>query len=327
MTVLVAIYSQVPSWNIPVEYVERLRAIFPQHTFVHAPAEPDVAGAVVDAEVAFMSEMRPHHLGAARRLRWIHSPAAGVGGMLFPALRDSPVLITNSRGMSAEVIAEHVLALTLALLRKLPLAIRRQAERRWAQDEIAEPPPPRTVRGSRVTVIGLGGIGTASAARFAALGATVTGVRRRLDAAVPDGVTRVLATGDLHTALPDTDVLVVAAPQTSETRGLIGAAALGLMHPGALLINVSRGRLVDEAALAAALAAGRPGGAGLDVFEHEPLDAQSPLWTLPNVIITPHTAANRPDHWDAATALFARNLRRFARGEPLMNVVDKRAGY
>jgi phosphoglycerate dehydrogenase-like enzyme len=321
MTVLVAVYSQVPSWNIPASCVQRLRAAFPQHTFVHAPAESDVPGAVADADIALMSEMRPHHFTEARRLRWIHSPAAGVGGMLFPALRNSPVVITNSRGMSADVIAEHVLALTLALFRKLPLAIRSQALRHWAQDETAEPPPPRTVRGSRITIIGLGGIGAASAARFAALGAVVTGMRRRLEAPVPEGVTRVVARSDLHA------VLVIAAPQTSETRGIIGAEALGLMHGESLLINVSRGKLVDEAALAAALAAGRPGGAGLDVFEHEPLDPQSPLWTLPNVIITPHTAANRPDHWDAATALFAENLRRFERGEALLNVVDKEAGY
>lgn len=327
MKILVAVYSDVPAWNIPEPYVQRLREMFAQHEFVHVPAEPGVREAIGDADVAFMSEMRPHHLDTARRLRWIHSPAAGVGGMLSPALVESAVVITNSRGMSADVIAEHVMALTLALFRKLPLAIRSQAQRHWAQAQTAEPPALRTVQGSRVTIVGMGGIGGASAVRFAALGAAVTGVRRRLDAARPDGVTRIVGTADLHAVLPDTDVLVLAAPQTPETRGMIDGAALGSMHPRALLINVSRGKLVDERALAAALLSGRPGGAGLDVFEHEPLDARSPLWTLPNVIITPHTAANRADHWDAATDLFADNLRRFERGEPLRNVVDKAAGY
>lgn len=327
MKILVAVYSDVPSWNIPKRYVQQLRDAFPQHEFVHVAAEPGVIAAVGDTDVAFMSELRPQHLAAAPRLRWVHSPAAGVGGMLFPALRESGVAITNSRGMSAGVIAEHVLALTLALFRKLPLAIRSQARRHWAQEETAAAPALRTIQGARITIVGMGGIGGASAVRFAALGAAVTGVRRRLDAAPPDGVTRVVATADLHGVLPETDVLVLAAPQTAETRGLIGAEALRVMHPDALLINVSRGKLVDEAALAEALASGRPGGAGLDVFEHEPLDLRSPLWTLPNVIITPHTAANRADHWDVATDLFADNLRRFERGEPLRNVVDKTAGY
>lgn len=327
MKILVAVHSDVPSWNIPESYVRRLREGFPQHEFVHAAAQSGVLDVVGDADVAFVSEMRPPHFAAARRLRWIHSPAAGIGGMLSQALKDSPVIVTNSRGMSAAVIAEHVLALTLALFRKLPLAIRSQARRHWAQDETAQPPPLRTVSGARVTIVGMGGIGSASASRFAALGATVTGVRRRIGAGAPDGVTRVVATADLPAVLPETDVLVLAAPQTGETRGLIGADALGLMHGAALLINVSRGKLVDEAALAGVLEAGRLGGAGLDVFEHEPLDPESPLWTLPNVIITPHTAANRADHWEAATDLFADNLRRFERGEPLLNLVDKNAGY
>jgi phosphoglycerate dehydrogenase-like enzyme len=162
---------------------------------------------------------------------------------------------------------------------------------------------------------------------MSALGARVTGVRRRLRGAPPEGVGAVHAIDRLPALLPAADVVVIAAALTRETRHLFDAAALGRMKREALLVNVSRGKLVDERALAAALEAGTIGGAALDVFEHEPLSPGSPLWALPTVLITPHTSSFRVDHWDVATALFAENLRRFSDGRPLLNVVDKTAGY
>ena len=327
MNVLVGIYSPFAAWNIPAGHVEQLRRDFPQHTFRHAQSEAEALAHAAGADIAFMSELRPEALARATRLRWVHSPAAGVGNMLFPAMVASPVVMSNSRGLSAEPIAEHVLALTLALFRKLPLAFRSQAARRWAQDAALQPPPLRTIRGARVLVIGLGGIRAACASRFAALGAAVTGIRRRAERPAPEGVTRVGTPEDLHGLLTCADVVVISAAQTQATRGLIGAPELARMQPDAVLINVSRGRLVDERALTDALADGRIGGAGLDVFEHEPLDPASPLWALPTVIITPHMAGFRADHWDAVTALFADNLRRFDTGEPILNQVDKAAGY
>lgn len=327
MKVLVAIHSPVSLWNIPAAHVEQLRAAFPQHTFVHAVDEAGVAAHVGDADVAFMSELRPEHLAAARHLRWVHSPAAGVGRMLFPAMVDSAVVVSNSRGMSADTIAEHVLGVTLALFRKLPLALRSQAARHWAQNDMLEPPPQRTIAGSEVLIVGLGSIGGACAWRFAALDATVRAVRRRLDQPTPPSVRSVDHAAKLSTLLPSADVVVLTAAQTSETRRMIGAAELRAMKAGAVLVNVARGKLIDEAALVDALLSGPIAGAALDVFEHEPLYPDSPLWAAPNVIITPHTSGFRADHWDAATALFAGNLRRFEAGEPLVNVVDKRAGY
>jgi phosphoglycerate dehydrogenase-like enzyme len=325
--ILVAVYSPFAAWNIPVTHVERLRAEFPHHEFIHARTEDEVLPLIADAEAAFASELRAHHFAAAPRLRWVHSPAAGVGGMLLPAVVSSGIVISNSRAMSGDTIAEHVLALVLALYRKLPLAFRSQAERKWVQDEAMSGAPIRTIAGSRVVVIGLGGIGGATAKRFAALGASVTGIRRRLTHGAPHGVLHVLTADALPTVLPDADVVVIAAPQTAHTRTLIGAGELRLMKRDAILVNVSRGRLVDENALADALAAGLIGGAGLDVFEHEPLEPASPLWALPNVIITPHISGFRADHWDAAAAIFAENLRRLDAGAPLVNVVDKHAGY
>ena len=327
MDILVALYSPVAAWNSPPPHVDRLRREFPHHQFHHALREEEATTLIAGAHVAFMAELRPVHLAAAQKLRWIHSSAAGVGNMLFPALVESQVELTNSRGVSADPIAEHVLALTLALFRKLPLALRSQTVRHWAQDDVTTPPPLRHVQGARILIVGLGQIGAACAWRFAALGAEVTAMRRRLDQPTPPGVHHVAADDQLHRLLPHADVIVLSAAQTGLTRGLIGKTELALMREDAVLINVSRGKLVDEDALIAALQAGTIGGAGLDVFEHEPLSAGSPLWDCPNAILTPHMAGFRPDHWDAVTTLFAENLQRFDRGQPLQNLVDKRAGY
>jgi phosphoglycerate dehydrogenase-like enzyme len=327
LTVLVGVYSPFLSWNIPAAHVDGLRHAFPAHTFLQAMNEADTLQLIPQADVAFMPELRPAHFAAAARLQWIHSNAAGVGGMLFPAVVASPVVLTNSRGISAGTIAEHVLAVTLAMFRKLPFAFRSQAAREWAQDAILASPPLRTVSGSSVLVVGLGSIGAATAQRMAALGARVTGIRRHLSQPAPDGVEGVLPPNRLLEALPHADVVVISAPQTGHTHGLIGGRELAAMRPDALLVNVSRGKLVDETALVQALTAGIIGGAALDVFEHEPLDPGSPLWSMSNVLITPHMAGFRPDHWEAVTTLFAENLRRFEAGETLRNVVDKVAGY
>jgi phosphoglycerate dehydrogenase-like enzyme len=250
--------------------------------------------------------------------------------MLFPALIASAVQMTNSRGISADTIAEHVLAVTLASFRKLPLALQSQTARTWAQDAILALPPLRTIAGSEVLVVGLGSIGTATARRMSALGARVTATRRHPDGPRPDFVQRVAAPADLLDLLRSADVVVLAAPHTRETRRLIGLRELAAMRPDAILVNVSRGTLIDEAALIAALAR-RPqpaiAGAALDVFEDEPLPPESPLWDLPNVLITPHMAGFRPDHWDAVTTLFSENLRRFEADRPLLNVVNKQNGY
>jgi phosphoglycerate dehydrogenase-like enzyme len=325
--VLVGIYSPFAGWNIPDSYVERLRSEFPQHTFPHAASDERALELIPPAQVAFMSELRPAHLAAAPRLQWVHSAAAGVGGMLFPAMIESPVVMSNSRGISADTIAEHVLAVTLAMFRKLPLAFRTQSDRQWAQDAMVESPGLRTLADSRVLLVGLGAIGSATARRLVALGAHVTAIRRNPARPAPNGVEAVAPPERLRELVPGADVVVIAAPQTRDTRRLIGAVELAAMRRDALLINVSRGKLVDEAALVSALRDTPTLGAALDVFEKEPLPADSPLWSLPNVLITPHISGFRPDHWDAVTDLFADNLRRFEAGRALLNVVNKEAGY
>jgi phosphoglycerate dehydrogenase-like enzyme len=244
---------------------------------------------------------------------------------------ESTIVMTNSRGLSADTIAEHVLSVILAVFRKLPRAFDSQRSREWAQSAMASDTPLRTIAGSRVLIVGLGAIGMATAERLASLSAHVEAIRRRASALRPPFIEHVSSADHLMERLPSADVVVLAAPQTARTRHLIGDRELQAMRPGSLLVNVSRGALVDEAALIRALSAPASeqtiAAAALDVFEHEPLAADSPLWALPNVLVTPHIAGFRPDQWTAVTALFADNLRRFEAGQPLLNVVDKREGY
>ncbi|HET7221060.1 MAG TPA: D-2-hydroxyacid dehydrogenase [Vicinamibacterales bacterium] len=325
MIILIGIHSAFAMWNIPAGQVLRLRRDFPEHTFIQASSDDECRERIGAAEVAFMGHVTRPQLAAAARLRWIHSPAAGISGMLFPEMIASPIVLTNSRGMSADTIAEHVLAVTLAMFRRLPEAFRYQSAKVWAQDAISLAGN-RALAGSRIVIVGLGSIGRAVAQRMTALGARVTGVRRN-PGADTDAVERVVGAEVLREVLNDADVVVVSAPHTRDTRSLIGAAELAAMPPHALLVNVSRGPLVDEPALVQALRSHAIAGAALDVFNDEPLPPDSPFWTLPNVLITPHTSGLRADHWDAAVALFSDNLRRFVSGQPLLNVVDKKAGY
>lgn len=327
MKILVAVYSQLGFWNLPEAHVARLRADFPQHSVLHATSPEQALERIPEADVVFMSELRPPQFAAARRLRWVHSPAAGVGGMLFPELVASPVIVTNSRGLGAATIAEHVLAVTLAMFRRLPIMFAKQHARQWAQAEAFGPPAPRTIAGSRVLVVGMGAIGKVVARHFLALGAAVTGIRRQGARSTDTTAIRIERPDRLLNLLPQADVVVIAAPQTRETRGLIGAGELAAMRADALLVNVSRGKIIDQAALVRALTDGTIGGAALDVFEREPLGQDSPLWSMPNVLVTPHMAGFRAEHWDDVTALFSENLRRFVEGRELLNVVDKVAGY
>ena len=318
MTVLVAIFS-APVWTIDSSHVDALRRAFPDVRFIEARSHEELAAAIPDADIAFSSMVRETSFARAGRLRWIHSSAAGVGATLFPALVESDVVLTNSSGVQAPVIGEHILASVLAWRRGLHIAARRQQAATWVQDELASYPG-LPLSEMRALIVGMGSIGTEAARLLRAVGAQVETVARR----ARDGVH---ATGELPDLLPEADVVVITAPHTPETDRLFDRAMLARMKPGSLLVNVGRGRIVDEAALVEALEQGRPGGAALDVFEREPLPADSPLWKMENVIVTPHMAGSSARFWDGLIELFSRNLERWRRGEPLENVVDKRRGY
>jgi phosphoglycerate dehydrogenase-like enzyme len=327
MKILVAAYSPFPSWCLPDADYDRLVAQLPEHTIVRARSDAETLEKIGDADVFFGMTLRPEQFAAARRLKWVHSPAAGLGPMLFPEMIASPIPMTNSRGNSSRAIAEHVIAVTLALWRQLPLAFRQQSERVWDQDPYDSGATFRLIRGARVLIVGIGSIGAETARLFTALGAHVVGVRRRADGDPIAGVASVVPVERLHDELPQADVVVIAAPHTPATIKQIGARELDLMKRDAVLVSVSRGTLVDENALFGALRAGRIRGAALDVTEQEPLPADSPLWGLPNVLMTPHVSGFHATYWSEVVAIFTDNLRRFLDGRPLVNVVDKRAGY
>jgi phosphoglycerate dehydrogenase-like enzyme len=328
MRVLLGVISPAAAWVMPRRFVDALRAEFTQHTFTDTWDFDGIRRLIVDADAAFIPNLTRDMLASAPRLRWIQSPAVGVGHMLFPEMIASPVVITCARGIRARAIAEHVIGVAIALARQLHTAIRRQAQHRWAQDELeSDTSAIYTLQGLRMGVVGLGSIGCEVARLAAALGMRVSAVRRRAIHTSATGLDEVLPPERLADLLAASDVVVLAAPHTSSTDRIIGARELAQMKPGALLVNISRGTLVDDDALVAALRSGRLGGAALDVFTREPLASESPYWDLPNVIVTPHTSGAMADYWTPLVALFSENLRRFERGEPLLNVVDKKAGY
>jgi len=295
---------------------------------------PDVAdGRIVDADVAFVSrdvtglstkhEILPATqrfytaMRAAPSLRWTHTHSAGADRAIFSQLRERGVTVTTSSGANAGVVAQTALAGLLALARHLPQLLDAQRDRRWAPLIGSE--LPRDLQGQRATIVGWGPIGQQIGAVLRVLGLAVTVVRQRAEAMEPGFEPVTFA--QFAAVVPRTDWLILACPLTDRTRGLVDGATLQALPAGARLVNVSRGEVVDEAALIDALRAGRLGGAYLDVFAHEPLDAASPLWTLPNVIATPHSAGFSDGNAARVVEIFCDNLRRWLQGDALRNRV------
>ncbi len=282
----------------------------------------DVAAAAAEAEVLWFSSRREAELvaalDAAPRLRWLMTHSAGVEWMPFERLRARGIVLTNGSGVMAEPIAEYVVLALLAAAKGFPAIVRAQARREW----LPAPPARGELTGTRALVIGYGSIGRAIGARLGGLGVAVTGARRRVSNE-PD----VISGDTWRQRLGEFDWVILATPITAATRRLIGAKELAAMKPTAWLANVARSGLVDQTALVEALRAARIGGAYLDVTEPEPLDADSPLWTLPNVILTPHCSWATTRFEERAVALFLDNLERFRSGRELCNRVDLAAGY
>ena len=321
--------------------LERIRAAAPDARIVMVSVEGLADGPLDDVEVMLRgwlsSDAFDRILVRAPRLSWVHSATSGVERALTPAARERGVVVTNARGVFSRPIAEYVLMMILAISRRLPQLLELQRERTWQPLEGAE------LRDVTVGIVGLGSIGRAVGALATAFGCRVVAVRRRVDGG---GSSSAASTADLEgrplgevlldrvggpETLPDllaeSDFIVLAAPLTPETEEMINAETLAFVKPGAWLINVARGRLIDERALLRALRDGGLGGAVLDTFHEEPLSPMSSFYDLPNVIVTPHTAWSSGRVLDRSVELFCDNLRRFATGEPLLNVVDPDAGY
>ena len=289
----------------------------------------EVLDAIREADVYFGFGIPRVRFLEARRLRWVHSAAAGVGSALYPEMVQSEVLFTNSAGIHAIPIAEYVVAGVLHFLRGFDFSIEQQRRSEWNKTQFVRLDSVlREMDSVRALIVGAGGIGTAVAERLSALGAQCTAVRRRVALGAPPGFDRVIGLDQIDEALPAHDVVVLAAPLTGQTAGLLTAERLDRLPPTAIVVNVARGALLDEAALVTRLRDGRLRGAVLDVFREEPLDPSSELWQLPQVLLTPHVSPVSPGRfWPRQLDLFLDNWRRFTTGKSLRNLVDKQAGY
>jgi phosphoglycerate dehydrogenase-like enzyme len=328
-----------PTWSIPADTLRRLRDIAGpgwdvESIAIEAVASGDgvssvpdeVLRAVEDAEIYMGFGIPDAVVRRGGELRWVHSAAAGVRTSLEGPLGQSEILFTNSAGIYGPPLAEWTIGAMIYFARGFDHAMK--PEDPWPYDAFAATGHPlRELGGSRVAIVGYGGIGAEIGRRAHALGMRVTAVRAHPDRPSGEEVDRVFGPEDLDDALADAHYVVLALAETEESAGLIDAGVLAGMRPDAVLLNLARGSIVDEPALIAALREGRLRGAALDVFATEPLPADSPLLRLPNVLATPHAASVSRRFWERQSDLMADNLARYLRGETLLNLVDRRRGY
>lgn len=333
--------DRYPTWSMPDSTVTELSEALGPGWTVDAVREPTFAGgdgsreipatvraAIAEAEIYFGFGISRDLFLAAPGLRWVHSAAAGARASLFPEMLDSEVVLTNSAGIYAEPLAEWAMAAVLYFSRGLDVATRGKQEGRWPYDAMAAfAHPQREVAGSTIGIVGFGGIGRAIGRRARALGMHVLAVRSRDAGVVPEEADEAFGPAGLPEVLRRSHYVVLSLPETGTTSGLIGAPELGRMRLDSVLLNLSRGGIVDEDALIDALGSGAIRGAALDVFREEPLPAESPLWNFDNVLITPHAGAISPRFWERETALMVRNIGHFLTGGRMENVVDKTRGY
>ena len=317
---------------------ERVRVVFepdliPRARYVadHDGIRPDVDAAGIDrwrsilasADIMFdVDWYAPKDLPTnAPRLRWIQATRSGVGEHLRrQGLDRSSIIVTNASGVHAVPLAEFVVLGLMWLVKEVPRFEAEQARHHWEQSRTGQ------LAGMRVLLVGLGGLGRRIARVLAGLDVDVWGYRRS-EAPAPDGVSRMIAPGEFREALREVDGIVVACPLTDETRHLVGAAELAALRPGAFVINVARGGVIDEAALVDAIKSGHLGGAALDVYESEPLSPDSPLWDLPNVLLSPHRASIVDAENGLIVDIFIDNLHRYLDGRPLRNLYERDRGY
>jgi phosphoglycerate dehydrogenase-like enzyme len=324
---LICVWHAFELWNPPPEMPERIRARWPEMRVVHLPRYDRILDELPDSDIFVGFSLRPEQFALARKLKWLHSTAAGVGQLMYSELRNSGIEVTNASGVHRVPMAEHILGTLIALARRFPDCFRYQQQARWAQQELWNAPVrPRELRGQILLFIGFGAIGREVAKMIGPLGMRVWAVTHsgRAEEGLAENV---FPASKLDEALPQADFVVLAAPETPETRKMIGAREFALMKPSAYFLNVSRGALVDEPALISALAKHKIAGAALDVASQEPLPPENPLWKLDNLFITPHMSAASEHLWERQTDLLMENLERWFAGDQLLNRVDLNRGY
>jgi len=306
---------------------EAIRKCWPEMRLLHLPNYDRLPGELPDTDIFVGYSLRAEQLKEAKKLKWIHSTAAGVAQLMYPELRDSGIMVTNPSGIFSVPMAEHTIGLLLALARNFPDSVRGQDRAKWAQQEIWDKPQHLTeLNGKVLLVVGYGSIGREVAKRAKAFEMKLWGVTRSGEGERAH-VEKIFAAAQLSEALPCADYVLICAPETAYTKHLIGAAEIAKMKRGARLINVGRGSLLDEAALVEALDSGSLGGAALDVAATEPLLPDSPLWKAPNLFITPHTSGVSDRLWDRQAAILIELLERWFDGRELFNRVDFARGY
>ena len=314
-------------WRFPAWLAEEIRRRYPGIKVVHLEDTARLADEIADADIFAGWTLKPEQFARAAKLKWIHATAAGVDQLMRDDIRRSPVVITNSSSVLTLPMAEHTLALMLALARRFPSAVRYQEKRHWAQQEIwDEIPHPRELHGSTLVVVGYGAIGRELGRRVHALGMKVIGVKRDPSRGA-EHADRVVAAEQLEEVLGEGDFVVLATPVTPQTQRLFGQRQFAAMKATGYFINIARGVLVDTEALVGALRERVIAGAAIDVAEREPLVPESPLWTAPNLFITPHLAAVSEPLWQRHAALLFENLDRWFASRELLNLVDKERGY
>ena len=324
---VVCVWHRFDQWRAQPIMPETIRRRWPEMLVVHLPDYERLPQELPDTDIFVGALLRPEQFQHAGKLKWIHSTAVGVSQLMYPELRSSGVILTNPSGILSAPIAEHTMGLMIALARHFPDSVRYQDRARWSQIEVSSQPGPLTeLNGQLLLIVGYGSIGREIARRARAFDMRVWGVTRsgKGDAAHSE---KILPVAQLQDALPHADYIVLSAPDTRETQQLIGAAQIAKMKPGARLINVGRGSLLDETALIRALETGALGGAALDVAAAEPLPAESPLWKTPNLLITPHVSGVSDRLWQKETKLLMDLLERWFDGRDLFNVVDFKRGY
>ena len=324
---VICVWHPFTQWRPKPLMAEAIRKRWPEMRVVHLPDYDRLPGELPDTDIFVGYSLRAKQLEEAKNLKWIHSTAAGVAQLMYPELRDSGILVTNPKGIFSVPMAEHTMGLLLALARNFPDSVRHQDRSHWGQQEIWDQPQHLTeLNGQLLLIIGFGSIGQEIAKRARAFAIRVWGVTRS-GKGDRTHAEKIVAAVQLEEVLPEADYVVIAAPETSETKHLIGAAQIARMKRGARLINVGRGSLLDEAALIKALESGTLAGAALDVTMAEPLPAESPLWKAPNLLITPHTSAVSDRLWERETALLMDLLERWFDGREMINRVDFARGY